>query len=79
MKTIFQQLQKAKELRGKCVQEDYKNSRERFKTLTPIVYALQDKVNEIKREQRKEYETSFIHKWLIASKGLNGKQILIHK
>ena len=79
MKTIFQQLQKAKELRGKCVQYNYSNSKHRFKALTELVFKLQDEVNEIKREQRKEYEKSFTHKWLMASKGLNGKQILIHK
>ena len=78
MKTIFQQLQKAKELRGKCVQYNYSNSKHRFNALTELVYKLQDEVNEIKREQRKEYEKSLIHKWLMASKGLTGKQILIH-
>ena len=79
MKTIFQQLQIAKELRGKCVQYNYSNSKHRFNALTELVYKLQDEVNEIKREQRKEYEKSLTHKWLMASKGLNGKQILIHK
>ena len=78
MKTIFQQLQKAKELRGKCGQYNYSNSKHRFNSLTELVYRLQDEVNEIKREQRKEYEKSFTHKWLMASKGLTGKQILIH-
>ena len=78
MKTIFQQLQKAKELRGKCVQYNYSNSKHRFNSLTELVYRLQDEVNEIKREQRKEYEKSLTHKWLMASKGLTGKQILIH-
>ena len=79
MKTIFQQLQKAKELRGKCGQYNYSNSKHRFNSLTELVYKLQDEVNEIKREQRKDYEKSLNHKWLMASKGLTGKQILIYK
>ena len=78
MKTIFEQLQKAKELRGKCAQYNYTKSAHRFNALTELVYRLQDKVNEIKTEERKEYEKSSVHKWLMTSKGLNGKQILIH-
>ena len=78
MKTIFEQLQKAKELRGKCAQYNYTKSAHRFNALTELVYRLQDEVNEIKTEQRKEYEKTSAHKWLMASKGLNGKQILIH-
>ena len=78
MKTIFEQLQKAKELRGKCAQYNYTKSAHRFNALTELVYRLQDKVNEKKTEERKEYEKSSVHKWLMTSKGLNGKQILIH-
>jgi hypothetical protein len=72
------QLEKAKRLRGKCVQYMYSNSKHRFEALTKIVYKLQDEANEIRRKQIKEHENTIAHNWLMASKGLNGKQILIH-
>ena len=45
MKTIHQKLIKAKELRGKTAQYDYKNSKDRFKYLNNLVHVLSETIS----------------------------------
>ena len=73
------QLQKAKRIRALLVQYDYKNcSKWIFDKLTNKIHELMDEENQRKNVHRVEYEKSDLHIWLMASKGLNGRQILIH-
>lgn len=69
-------LQKCKRIRGKLAQYDYRNCTMTFDRFTSILYYYQDLYNKLRRKEIEEWNKGFIHRWLMASKGCSGMDIM---